>query len=221
MSVILTRNRRRFLSARESAEGLALRLHESFATAPEPVLRAVAFFVDGKRPRDHRRRQALATMRDYFARHGPSPETVPRPRRLVLQPVGRAYDLRRIRDRINDQYFAGALSVRITWGRGRPARRRGRCRSVSIQLGSYVEADNLVRIHPALDHPDVPSYVVASVVHHEMLHAALPPVKRGGRRVVHSAELRRRERAFPDFERAERWIRRNLQRLTVPAQSRR
>jgi len=38
-----------------------------------------------------------------------------------------------------------------------------------------------------------------------MLHQVVPVVERGGRRVVHSTEFRRRERAHPDFERARAW----------------
>jgi len=51
------------------------------------------------------------------------------------------------------------------------------------------------------------------VVFHEMLHQVVPVVERRGRRVVHSAEFRRRERSHPDHERARRWEAENLHLL--------
>lgn len=131
-----------------------------------------------------------------------------------LDPVGRWFNLLELRDEINQSYFAGRLEVAITWGRGRPVSRRRRRRSRrTIQLGSYMASQNLVRIHPALDRPDVPRYVVAAIVHHEMLHAAVPPVERAGRRAVHTPEFRHRERQFEHHAAAESWIRQHVLRL--------
>jgi hypothetical protein len=73
-----------------------------------------------------------------------------------------------------------------------------------------VETDRLVRLHPVLDHASVPRYVVASVVHHEMLHAEMGVETRNGRRRVHPPEFRRREREFEEYERAKGWIEKNL-----------
>jgi hypothetical protein len=43
-----------------------------------------------------------------------------------------------------------------------------------------------------------------------MLHQAVPPQLQGGRRISHSAEFRRREQAYPDYDRAIAWERENL-----------
>jgi hypothetical protein len=67
-----------------------------------------------------------------------------------------------------------------------------------------------VRIHPALDHPSVPRWLVESVVHHELLHADLDPVVSNGRRRLHTPEFRRREREFERHDDARRWIDRHL-----------
>ena len=45
------------------------------------------------------------------------------------------------------------------------------------------------------------------------LHVDLPPVTRSGRRYFHTPEFRRRERCFRHFERADCWVRDNLQLL--------
>ncbi|HEX5758649.1 MAG TPA: hypothetical protein VF121_05605, partial [Thermoanaerobaculia bacterium] len=174
--------------------------------------------------RSPRAREALAVLRGHFERRRGAP---PPPRPAPLRPQGRTLDLRAVCAEINARFFAGALAVEITWGRGggicdalapRPPRarrtRRRRARRGTLQLGSFDHDRGLVRIHPVLDAPSVPRYVVESIVHHELLHAALPPVAgRGRRRLVHPPELRRRERLFPDHARAERWIARHLPEL--------
>ena len=65
----------------------------------------------------------------------------------------------------------------------------------------------------ALDRWEVPEYYVAAVVFHEMLHQVVPALERNGRRVVHGAEFRRRERAYPDHARARAWEEENLDLL--------
>ena len=211
-TVTLTDNRSTIVSAREDGNGLlAVRIQRCFAEAPDETLAAVATFLTSGR-RSRARRRALAEIRDYFARHGPRP-AVRRPRRVVLRPVGQVLDLREVRDQLNREHLGGELDVHITWGRA-PSRRRRRGRSgFSVRLGTYYDRDNVVRIHRCLDRSDVPRYVVESVVYHEMLHAAVPPVMKNGRRHIHTPEFRRRERLFPDYQRAERWLDRNLKRL--------
>ncbi|HTT72399.1 MAG TPA: hypothetical protein VMG32_14330, partial [Anaeromyxobacteraceae bacterium] len=75
----------------------------------------------------------------------------------------------------------------------------------TLKTGVYVQEARLIRIHPALDRVEVPAMYVAAVVFHEMLHQAVPAVEVNGRRIVHGREFRRRERAYPDCERAKRW----------------
>jgi hypothetical protein len=79
-----------------------------------------------------------------------------------------------------------------------------------VKTGVYVQDARLIRIHPTLDRPEVPEFYVAAVVFHEMLHQAVPAREVGGRRIVHGAEFRRRERAYPDHARAKAWEERNL-----------
>jgi hypothetical protein len=249
-SLSLTDNRRTILSVRPVpreaalAQGLRvpihLRIHHSFAAAPDPVLRAVAAFL-GSAQGSASARQALAAIREHFHHHrlprgagGPASDrsgrnsgiaelagaagAAAKARRLSLCPVGEVLDLREIAADLNQRYFAGRLKVRITWGKAagenaHPASNCRRTRTASLQLGSYSYEDRLIRIHRVLDRPGVPRYVVESVVHHELLHADLPPVTRKGRRYFHTPEFRHRERQFRHFERADRWVRENLQQL--------
>jgi hypothetical protein len=236
----LTDNRRTILSVRPAPAArpapappspIHLRIHHSFAGAPDPVLRAVAAFLASAKG-SASARQALAAIREHFHHHrlrprdprqprSPRPAGVPiagKPRRQSLSPVGAVLDLREIAADLNQRYFEGRLKVRITWGKAagenaHPASNCRRTRSASLQLGSYSYEDRLIRIHRVLDRPGVPRYVVESVVHHELLHADLPPVTRNGRRYFHTPEFRRRERHFRHFERADCWVRENLQLL--------
>ena len=209
----LTDNRTTILTAAPEARGsaaLKLRLHRSFLWAPHEVLQAISQFVkSGKR--SERGRSALALIREHFTQH---PTAKPRERRrTILRPLGECFDLIEIRDAINTEFFGGKLTAAITWGRGAVARRPRRRRTSTIQLGTYSYEDNLIRIHPALDQAGVPRYVVESVVHHELLHAALPPLPSHGRRCYHTPEFRRRERLYPDLARAEKWIAEKLPEL--------
>ena len=156
-----------------------LRLHRSFVDAPDDTLRAVAVFASSRRGSPSSR-EALAKIREHFSRHcRTTPSSAAR--RTVARPVGEVFDLREVFAEINRSYFGGRLKARITWGKA-AAGRAGGGASTSLQLGSYSYEDKLIRVHGMLDEPSVPRYVVEAVVHHEMLHAAIPPVVRNGRR---------------------------------------
>ncbi|MES1245108.1 MAG: hypothetical protein ABUT39_26120 [Acidobacteriota bacterium] len=204
----LTDNRRTILSVRPAERArFELRIHHSFLEAPEEVVRAVAQFVESKKGSE-RARQALVTIREHFSRHRGTGVR----RRPVLRPEGATIDLRQVVDDLNRRYFEGRLSVDITWGRSSTG--ASRCgRSASLQLGSYSYEDNLIRIHRVLDVPGVPRHVVEAVVHHELLHADMPPEVHNGRRYFHTPEFRRRERLFRQLDRANAWIQENLPAL--------
>jgi hypothetical protein len=109
---------------------------------------------------------------------------------------------------VNAEEFGGRVEARITWGPNRGGRRRH-----TIKTGVYVQDARLIRIHPALDRPEVPEYYVAAVVFHEMLHQVVPAVEKDGRRVVHGPEFKRRERAYAGYARARAWEQENLDLL--------
>ena len=208
----LTDNRRTILTVRPAPAAdrarLELRIHHSFLEAPEEVLRAVADFVGSKKGSE-RAREALNLIREHFSRHKSAAGRV---RRTVLRSEGCALDLRDLVDDLNQRYFEGRLAVDVTWGRAAcGACRRGR--GSSLQLGSYSYEDNLIRVHRVLDDPGVPRYVVEAVVHHELLHADMPPEIRNGRRFFHTPEFRQRERQFRMLGRANTWIQDHLPEL--------
>lgn len=89
-------------------------------------------------------------------------------------------------------------SVTVSWGAGR----RGR-RLQSIRMAAYDPRARRIVVHPRLDDHMLPRWVLASVLHHELLHAAMG-VSTGA---IHTPEFRRRERTHPDYLRARAWER--------------
>jgi hypothetical protein len=200
-------NRSTMVSYRRRGGLVHYRVHHMFLDAPAEVVSALAEFAAGARAAA--RRRAAGDRIDAYVRQHRARIGAPRMARVV--PQGRAHDLSAIYDRLNAEHFGGTVEARIGWGAVQGRRRRR-----TIKTGVYVQDARLIRIHRALDRPEVPEFYVAMVVFHEMLHQVVPAVERNGRRVVHGREFRRRERAFPDFERARRWEDANLHLLLAP-----
>jgi len=195
----VTDNRSTMVSFRRGANALQLRLHHMFLDAPEPVVRAVADYAG----RGHRGAGGL--LDEYIRGQQPRIRQFRRETDADLNPQGRCFDLQTIFEAVNRTYFQDGIQARIGWGRMPPRRRRK-----SIRLGVYDHQTREIRIHPALDRPEVPAFFVEFIVFHEMLHQLFPSTGRGGRRVHHPRAFRDREKAFPHYVAALRWERENL-----------
>ena len=200
--VTLTDNRRTMISAKRSPGRIELRLHRMFLYADEIVLIALAAYL-----RDRHVKVASKTLDDFISRHKHSIRKERRSLRRVAQ--GKYFDLRAMFVQLEGEYFAEPVTAEISWGR-RVAPRRGQR---SIQLGTYVPDEKLIRIHPLLDQDWVPDYFVASVVYHEMLHHVLPATVSNGRHRFHTKEFRQLEAAFAHHERALAWESKHLRKL--------
>ncbi len=196
-------NRSTMVSFRRRTGEVHYRVHHMFLDAPGDVVDALAAFAGGGR--GARRRRAGSHI-DAFVRRNRARIAIPRADRLEAH--GRVHDLQALFDRLNAAHFDGAIEARIGWGPVRAGRRRR-----TVKTGVYVQDARIIRIHPTLDRPEVPEFYVAAVVFHEMLHQAVPAREVGGRRVVHGADFRRRERAYPDHDRARAWEDRHLSLL--------
>ena len=193
-------NRSTMVSYRREEGMLHLRVHHLFLGAPEPVAEALAEFAAAPRPGGRRSagRRIDAWIRNHRQRIAPA-------RTASLEPGGRVHDLQGMFDRLNAEQFGGAVVARIGWGRS--GRARGRR---SIKMGVYLHEARAIRIHPALDRVEVPAFFVEAVVFHEMLHQVVPADERGGRRIIHGRDFRRRERAFHGHARARAWEKAHL-----------
>jgi hypothetical protein len=196
----LTDNRATLVSFRRRPEELRLRIHHLFLGAPEAIVRAIAAFAGRE---DLRARAAL----EEYARQQRA--LVRRTRRpgAPLKSRGKCFDLRAIYERLNATYFEGGIQADIGW-----ARRPGHKRRKTIRLGVYDARLREIRVHPALDQPHVPAFVVEAIVFHAMLHQLFPD-EPGSRHPSHPPEFLERERAFPLLEAAQRWQREHRRSL--------
>ena len=197
----VTDNRSTMVSFRRATSALRLRVHHMFLDAPEPVVQAIANYAG----RGHA--GAGPVLDDYIRGRQPLIRQDGR-KDTELDPRGRCFDLSQVFDRVNAEQFEGAIGARIGWGR-MPRRRRRK----SIRLGVYDHQSKEIRVHPALDRPEVPAFFVEFIVFHEMLHQLFPSPSRPGRRVHHPRAFREREKKWPLYEAAVRWEKQNLRVL--------
>ncbi len=192
--------------ARPRAESLDVTINEGFVGAPDDVIRAlVCTALLGGAPPEHRDviRRYAAT--DAFAEVLEALElaTV----EATDQPEGRHHNLNEIFARVNAEYFDGALSrPRLTWNKTITHRK----------MGHYQIPTDTVLISITLDSPDIPAYVVESVMYHELLHKQLGITVVNGRRYAHTSEFREAERRFARYEDAQAFLERlgtDLQRM--------
>ena len=200
--LVVTDNRSTMLSARPKGGRLEVRLHHMFLTADENILDAVGDYLGDSDTR------AAATI-DRFVEENRGRFVAPGPPQDALRWEGRHHDLRAIADDLARRHFGGDVDVRVTWGKRVQPKRRQR----SLQLGTYLPEERLIRIHPVLDQPWVPGFFVESVVFHEMLHHDMPAVVQNGRRHYHTRAFRTRERSFEYHSAAQTWQTDNLWRL--------
>ncbi len=203
VELVMTRNRRVFLSWRLDAGGLVrLRLHEVFLEADSRTLAAVKCLVQKRNMAEARGR----LRRFVDARRPGLPP--PARRRRTLVPRGRTHDLEAIQRALSERYFEGRVHLPITWGR-----RQHRRPVARVRLGSYDYITGIIRIHPLLDQRRVPVYVVEHTVYHEMLHAVMGFERRGRRRILHPPGFRARERCYDRHEDAMKWLDAHLDTL--------
>lgn len=195
----VTDNRSTMVSFRRADESLRLRVHHMFLDAPEPVVRAIAEYAG------RGRRSAGHVLDDFIRVRQPLIRRARDGSRTAAVARGRCYDLEEIYGAVNDLHFEGRIQASIGWGRV-PGRRRRQ----SIRLGVYDHQTREIRIHPALDRPEVPRFFVEFIVFHEMLHQLFPSTHGNGRRVHHPRAFRDRERAYPHYAAALAWERENL-----------
>ena len=189
-TVVRTNNRIRVLSWKKQPLGLELRVSKTVMAHPQDI----ASVVLKNDPKAWARLKAL-----HMGKRAES-------RRSVHAPVGQAHDLLPLCILALRFVPETPTPPPLRWGNwpARAPRRR-------IQLGA---CDGVgIRVHPVLDHDSVPDFVLEVLLHHELLHLAIPPKVVGGRRVIHSRVFRHRERAHPDYARSQAWEKAHISKL--------
>lgn len=194
-------NRSTMISFRREPPLLRLRVHHLFLDAPAEVVAAIAEYAG------RGRRTAGRVLDAYIADRQERIRAEAR-RATALSARGQCFDLAEVFERLNRLYFQDSIRARIGWGRNSNRRRRK-----SIRLGVYDHRSREIRIHPALDRPDVPLFFVEYIVFHEMLHQVFPSARDSGRHVHHPRAFRDRERAFPRYAAAIAWEKAHLHAL--------
>jgi hypothetical protein len=113
---------------------------------------------------------------------------------IVEQARGATHDLADSFDRINSDYFGGAMQrPRLTWNRTFTGRK----------FGHYDFVHDTVMVSRTLDSPKVPPFVVDFLVFHEVLHKFHGLHWVNGRGYAHTSEFQQSERKFARYEEAE------------------
>ena len=178
-----------------------VRVSDIFKDAPQNIHRALAFILVAKllskpTPEVHQR-----VYRDYAY----SPQILRasdiarrrRGRKIISSARGNVYDLDKMFDRLNRNYFDEQIEKpTLTWSQRRTRR----------ILGHHDAAHETVVISKTLDARDVPEWFVEYILYHEMLHIKHPARLINGRRYYHTNAFRAEEQRFPYYRDAQEWL---------------
>ena len=178
-----------------------LRISDHCRNAPEYVIEAIVKILAWRVMRRKPPRK-IVEIYDLY-RRTPEIESAVRQRRAsrgrkqFRGKPGEYHSLRQIYRELNGLYFNNQIEVnRIGWG----------LRKSRDRLGHYDPVHNTITLSPVLDSPNVPSYAVRYIVYHEMLHALFGDSPVSGSRKHHPREFRQTESAYPDYERAKKFL---------------
>lgn len=196
-------NRSTMVSVRWEPNCAKVSLHRMFLQAPQNVMDSLACYL--------RREETILSpkVKSFIEENVHKLDYRDQVDRQKLDTHGNVYNLRKIYDRLNDEYFDGRLKLFITWfGK---ANQKSRSK---VTFGLYYDPLKLIKIHRLLDNPIFPAYVVSYVIYHEMLHYVCPAyVDEKGISRIHSKEFKQREAKFEHYELAQKWIREHHKHL--------
>ena len=187
------------LTIRRREESLYVRFSDLLLRAPLQVLESAAALLLTRVYR-HKAPAVLTAPYLEYARSHRTRARIHQMRRRRIRPgaagpQGRRFDLEKMFEELNSQYFEGKLRrPQIGWSH----------RGWRRQFCCYDPGPNHILLNRRLDRPGVPRYVVAYVLFHEMLHVKHPTRRSGCSLVSHSREFREEERRFSEFALARR-----------------
>lgn len=186
---------------RRNKSGWVLRISDHCQCAPAHVLESIVLILAYKVMRRSPPRKCIHAYEAF--RKDPEIEVAVKTRRLrkgrkqFSDKAGKHHSLRTIYKELNESYFNNQIEInRIGWG----------LRKGWDRLGHYDPIHHTITLSPVLDSVDVPLYVVRYIVYHEMLHAVFGDMPEQGSRRHHPREYRQTEKAYPDYERAKKFL---------------
>jgi hypothetical protein len=178
-----------------------VRLSDALRGAPRIVVEAAAAILLARLYRRRAPKQLLETYREFsYAKSTRRLLLVlrqRRARRVEHRPKGKHHDLGPMFQRLNRHYFRNELPLpRLGWSP----------RVWRTQLGCFDPALRQIVMNRQLDRKEVPEYVVAYVLYHEMLHLKHPVRFARCRRESHSRDFRKEERRFKQYDHAVQFL---------------
>ncbi len=163
-------------------------------SAPPLVTEAIAFILLARLYRKRVSDEHLAVYRAYMNAHETRQQVEllrrERGRKRMGSPRGRHYDLEKLFDEVNRDWFGTELSRPALGWTLKPSRRI---------LGHYDPIHHAIVLSSFLDSVEAGEDLVRYVMYHEMLHIKHPIHYGEERRVIHSREFQRDEQAYPKY----------------------
>jgi hypothetical protein len=197
LKVSINDNRSTMLSVKWESDCTKVSLHRMFLKAPHNVMEELACYL-------RRESKIIApSVKAFIADNLKKYDYSHLLNRRKMHTQGSVYNLQKIYDDLNREYFGEKLDLSITWF-GKPHQRHRR----RVTFGLYHDTLRLIKIHRMMDSPAYPDYLVSFVIYHEMLHHVCPAyVDEKGLHRVHSKKFKEREKLFRYFDLAQHWIR--------------
>lgn len=189
-------NRSTMLSVRWEPDCARVSLHRMFLQAPQNVMQSLACYIGQKDDKID------LSVRNFIEENIQKLDYSHLIDRQKLFPQGSVFDLQKIYNHLNREYFQDRLKLNITWfGKAQPRRR------VRVTFGLYHDPLKLIKINRLLDSPAFPDYLIAYVIYHEMVHCVCPSYhdEKGIHR-IHSKEFKEMEMQYKHYSLAQQWI---------------
>ena len=181
---------------------IEFKISDYLVGAPEDVQRSLAWYLlsraHGRECLNSEEKPYLEYVRSNELWSEKRETYLSRAKNLSIVPRGDVRDLESVFEYVNSCYFSGRLEdPELAWVDESPLSR----------FGFYFGPLNLLAANKILDSERVPRYVLEFVMYHELLHHVDAGNGRTRRRVHHTTEFRKQEKAFSHYEDAERWLR--------------
>lgn len=196
LQITINDNRSTMLNVRWEPDFTKVSLHRMFLQAPQNVMQALACYLKGKDKSISPSIKAFIedNLRKFDYSH------LLDQRKLTTQ--GSFYNLQKIYNDLNKEYFQNRLDLYITWFGKWNQRNKSQ-----VTLGLFNDSLSLIKIHRIMDSPSFPYYVLSYIIYHEMLHNIYPVyVDNTGMNRIHSREFKQRELLFKEYNLAQNWI---------------
>lgn len=192
-------NRSTMLSVKWEPSCTKVSMHRMFLEAPQNIMQSLACYISQEEKSIPRKVKAF--IEDGLRKLDYSASL----KNQKLYQTGNVYNLKKIYDDLNKEYFDNQLQLSITWfGKTRQMNRS------RVTFGLYHDPLKLIKINRMLDSPSFPDYIVAFVIYHEMVHNVCPAyIDEKGNSRVHTKEFKEMEAKFKYYHLADKWIKEN------------